>query len=56
MLLIIKDILEKIDKMLNLSICINLIDKLFYSKECKGRRSDTIDGLIPLFHIIKHLY
>lgn len=55
MLLIIKDILEKDDKMLNLSICINLIDKLFYSKECKGRRSDTIDGLIPLFHIIKHL-
>lgn len=55
-LIIINKILKENNKMLNLSICINLIYKIYDSDEFNGYRCGDIIGIISLRDILKHLY
>lgn len=51
-----KYVVRENDKMLNLSICINLIFKIYESGEFSGYRHDDIIGISSLRDIIKYLY
>lgn len=55
-LIIINKILKENNKMLNLSICINLIYKIYDSYEFNGYRYGDIIGIISLRDTLKHLY
>lgn len=55
-LIIINKILKENNKMLNLSICINLIYKIYGSYEFNGYRYGDIIGIISLRDTLKHLY
>jgi hypothetical protein len=54
-LIIINKILKENNKMLNLSICINLIYKIYDSYEFNGYRYGDIIGIISLRDTLKHL-
>lgn len=54
-LIIINKILKENNKMLNLSICINLIYKIYDSYEFNGYRYGDIIGIISLRNTLKHL-
>ena len=54
-LIIINKMLKENNKMLNLSICINLIYKIYGSDEFNGYRYGDIIGIISLRDILKHL-
>lgn len=54
-LIIINKILKENNKMLNLSICINLIYKIYDSDEFNGYRCGDIIGIISLRDTLKHL-
>lgn len=54
-LIIINKILKENNKMLNLSICINLIYKIYASYEFNGYRYGDIIGIISLRDTLKHL-
>lgn len=55
-LIIINKMLKENNKMLNLSICINLIYKIYDSDELNGYRCGDIIGIISLRDTLKHLY
>lgn len=54
-LIIINKMLKENNKMLNLSICINLIYKIYDSDELNGYRCGDIIGIISLRDTLKHL-
>lgn len=54
-LIIINKILKENNKMLNLSICINLIYKIYDSDKFNGYRCGDIIGIISLRDTLKHL-
>lgn len=54
-LIIINKMLKENNKMLNLSICIRLIYKIYDSDEFNGYRYDDIIGIVSLRDILKHL-
>ena len=54
-LIIINKMLKENNKMLNLSICINLIYKIYDSDELNGYRCGDIIGIITLRDTLKHL-
>lgn len=54
-LIIINKMLKENNKMLNLSICINLIYKIYDSDEFNGYRCGDIIGIISLRDTLKHL-
>lgn len=54
-LIIINKMLKENNKMLNLSICINLIYKIYDSDEFNGYRYGDIIGIISLRDTLKHL-
>ena len=54
-LIIINKMLKENNKMLNLSICINLIYKIYDSDELNGYRCVDIIGIISLRDTLKHL-
>lgn len=55
-LIIINKILKENNKMTNLSICIDLIYKIYDSYEFNGYRYGDIIGIISLRDTLKHLY